>query len=44
MKRIQVKKIESGLAKQSGYKPRIVYTDQELEFHPDTRRIEDFLK
>ncbi len=44
LKRIQVKKIESGLAKQSGYKPRIVYTDQELEFHPDTRRIEDFLK
>ena len=27
-----------------GYKPRVIYTDDELEFHPDTRRIEEMIK
>ncbi len=44
LKRIQIKRIEQNLKSQSGYKPRIVYSDNELEFHPDTRRTEDFLQ
>lgn len=40
LKKIQVKRIERGLKTQSGYKPRIIYNDNELEFHPDTKRIE----
>ncbi len=27
-----------------GYKPRIIYNDDELEFHPHTKRIEEFSK
>lgn len=45
LKNIQVKKIESSLSNDlPGFKPRIKYSDAELEFHPDTKRIEDFLK
>ena len=40
---VQVKRIEKGLENESGYKPRIIYSDQELEFHPDTRRIENII-
>lgn len=40
----QVKRIESGLPQTLGYKPRFIYTDDELEFHPDTSRIEEVLK
>lgn len=44
MKTIQVKKIEKSLKKdEPGYKPRIIYNDAELEFHPDTKRIEMML-
>ncbi len=40
LKAIQIKRIERGLKFQAGYKPRIIYNDNELEFHPDTKRIE----
>ena len=40
----QVKRIESGLPQTLGYKPRFIYNDDELEFHPDTSRIEEVLK
>lgn len=43
LKNVQVKKIEKGIMHISGYKPRIVYSDTELEFHPDTRRIEEII-
>jgi len=43
-RKIQVKKIEKGLADVPKYNPRIIYSDNELEFHPHTKRIEDFLK
>jgi hypothetical protein len=38
-KKIQVKRIERGLKTESGYEPRVIYSDQELEFHPDTKRM-----
>lgn len=42
-KAAQIKRIESSLKSDSpGYKPRLIYSDFELEFHPDTRRIENF--
>lgn len=40
----QVKRIESGLPQTLGYKPRFIYNNHELEFHPDTSRIEEVLK
>ncbi|MDP3999243.1 MAG: hypothetical protein Q8P76_01445 [bacterium] len=40
LKAVQIKRIESGLEKEKGYKPRIIYNDNELEFHPDTKRTE----
>lgn len=38
LKFIQIYFIRRGSA--GGYKPRIIYNDNELEFHPDTKRIE----
>jgi hypothetical protein len=35
----QTKRIKKGLKDQSGYEPRIIYNDEELEFHPDTERM-----
>lgn len=43
LKRIQVAKIERSFKTQSGYKPRIIYNDNELEFHPDTKRIVELM-
>lgn len=44
LKQIQIKRIERSLRNDAGvYKPRIIYNDSELEFHPDTRRIEIIL-
>jgi len=43
LKKIQIRRIEQSLSSQTGYKPRIVYNDNELEFHPDTKRIEEKL-
>ncbi|MDD5547396.1 MAG: hypothetical protein PHN74_00635 [Candidatus Pacebacteria bacterium] len=42
-KNIQIKRIEEAMNSETGYKPRIIYNDNELEFHPDTRRIEEML-
>jgi hypothetical protein len=42
LKAIQIRRIEKSLKTDLGYKPRIIYNDNELEFHPDTKRIEDF--
>jgi hypothetical protein len=44
MKNWQIKRIEAGLKSGLGYKPRVFYGSEELEFHPDTKRIEDMLK
>ena len=44
LKEDQVKRIKFGLPQSLGYKPRFIYNDDELEFHPDTRRIEEILK
>jgi len=44
LKNWQIKRIEKGLKSGLGYKPRVFYGDDELEFHPDTKRIEDMLK
>lgn len=40
----QVARIEKSLKKDPGYKPRIIYGDAELEFHPHTKRIEEYLE
>lgn len=41
LKNIQIRRIERSLANDPpGYQPRIIYNDNELEFHPDTKRIE----
>lgn len=41
LKRIQIARIEKSLHHDPpGHNPRIRYSDDELEFHPDTRRIE----
>ena len=44
LKNFQVKRIGRNLKANSGYKPRVVYDDDELEFHPDTKRIEERVK
>lgn len=40
LKKVQVARIERGIKDEAGHKPRILYSDSELEFHPDTRRTE----
>jgi len=42
LKEIQIKRIEKSLKLTETYKPRIVFNDNELEFHPDTKRIEEY--
>ncbi|NCN53120.1 hypothetical protein GW950_01500 [Candidatus Wolfebacteria bacterium] len=42
-KKIQLERIKKNLKKTGKYKPRIIYNDDELEFHPHTKRIEDFI-
>jgi hypothetical protein len=37
-KNAQIKRIERGLKTERSYQPRIIYSDAELEFHPDTYR------
>lgn len=44
LKNFQIKRIEKSLEITLCYKPRVVYNDDELEFHPDTKRIEEMLK
>lgn len=41
LRKIQIRRIEKGLKNDPpGYKPRIIYGDNELEFHPDTYRTQ----
>ncbi|GEM_PF-632020 len=43
LRRIQIARIEKSLKKDPpGYKPRIKYNDEELEFHPDTLRTSQY--
>ncbi|MDP3729609.1 MAG: hypothetical protein Q8R26_02580 [bacterium] len=44
MRSVQMNRIQKGLRAIQGYKPRIICNDNELEFHPDTKRIADFIK
>jgi hypothetical protein len=40
LKKIQLERIEKKIKPKSGYKPRLICSDVELELHLDTRRIE----
>jgi hypothetical protein len=41
---LQLSRIEQNLKQEKlGFEPRVVYSDEELEFHPDTKRISRFL-
>lgn len=40
-KNYQIKRVERSMEKTPTFKPRIIYSDIELEFHPHTRRIEE---
>ena len=42
-KKIQLNRIQKSLKRDTGYKPRLRYDDEELEFHPDTKRIETII-
>lgn len=42
LKKIQVARIKRGLKKEMGFKPRLRFDDEELEFHPDTSKAEKF--
>jgi len=42
LRTIQLKRIEEKLRPKAGYKPRLICTDQELELHLDTQRIEEW--
>ena len=44
LKKFQLNRIQKSLKRDSGYKPRLRYNDEELEFHPDTARIEAIIK
>lgn len=43
LKAFQLVRIQAGLQAEAGYAPRIEVSDAELEFHPDTHRIEEML-
>lgn len=44
-KRVQIARIERSMRDDPpGYRPRIRYGDEELEFHPDTKRIQVYLQ
>ena len=42
LRKIQMERIGRGLKAEIGYKPRLIFTDNELEFHPDTLRTEKY--
>lgn len=44
LKEIQIKRIKRGFVPNKGFAPRIRVTDDELEFHPDTKRINELTK
>jgi len=39
LRKIQIQRIEKGLKDGLGFEPRLFFNDDELEFHPDTLRI-----
>jgi hypothetical protein len=43
LKKFQIIKIKKSLTTEALYKPRIIYNDNELEFHPHTKRIEEYI-
>ncbi|MCP6720401.1 MAG: hypothetical protein KJI72_03750, partial [Patescibacteria group bacterium] len=46
-KKLQMSRIGTEKSRERGelgFKPRLIYSDEELEFHPDTRRIEEIVK
>lgn len=43
LKSVQINKIKAGAEEQNTYSPRIIINDNELEFHPDTKRIRTYL-
>ena len=42
LKNIQIQKINKWANAQNKYKPRIIINDNELEFHPNTKRTEEY--
>lgn len=44
LKQIQIKRIKRSLKDGLGFEPRLIYSDDELEFHPDTLRINRLIK
>lgn len=42
LRKIQIERIGKSLKTEIGYKPRLIFTDNELEFHPDTLRTEKY--
>jgi hypothetical protein len=44
LKQIQIKRIKNSLKGGLGFEPRLIYNDDELEFHPDTLRINKLVK
>ncbi len=44
LKELQLKRIERHIAGDKGYKPQVRYDDEELRFHMDTRRIDEWLR
>ena len=43
LKQIQIRRIEKSLKESAGFKPRLIFNDEELEFHPDTLRIDKLI-
>lgn len=43
LRKVQVRRIEQSLKRTQGFAPRIIYNDEELEFHPDTKRIHSLI-
>ena len=45
LKTVQIRRIEKNLKKEiGGFQPRVRYGDDELEFHPDTKRIFELIR
>ncbi len=44
VKKFQLERINKNLNRDIGYKPRLCFNDEELEFHPDTQRIDEFIQ
>lgn len=44
LRAIQIKRINTSLVKNTGFTPRIKVSNDELEFHPDTKRIYELTK